>query len=127
MTLIFKGKSCQNGTLLIYWNTKHSLWFKAQKLSLNIKETCTLTFSNINSVRNRINNIYIDGTQIDTVYHTPFLGMIIDNKISWNGHIKYPCKQISKCVGLFLKVNIKERKKLLLTYITPLYIPCYYL
>ena len=47
-----------------------SLWIKAYKLSLNIKKTCTMTFSNIPSVINRINNIYIDGTQLDTVSHT---------------------------------------------------------
>ena len=51
-----------------------------------------MTFSNIPSVRNRINNISIDVTQIDTVSHTQFLGMIIDNKINWNEHIKYTCK-----------------------------------
>ena len=70
-----------------------SLWLKANTLSLNINKTCTMTFSNIPSVRNRINNIYIHGTQIDTVSHTKFLGVIIDNKINWNEHIKYTCKK----------------------------------
>ena len=55
-----------------------------------------MTFSNIPSVRNRINNIYIAGTRIDTVSHTQFLGVIIDNKINWNEHIKYTCKKISE-------------------------------
>ena len=41
---------------------KLSLWLKANVLSLNIKKTCTNAFSNIPSVRNRINNIYIAGT-----------------------------------------------------------------
>ena len=71
---------------------KLSLWLKANKLSLNIKTICTMIFSNIPNVRNRINNIYIDGTQIDTVGHTQFLGVTIDNKINWNEHIKYTCK-----------------------------------
>ena len=73
---------------------KCSLWLKANKLSLNIKKTCTMTFSNIPSVRNRITNIYIDGTQIDTVSHTQFLGVIIDNNINWNEHIKCTYKNI---------------------------------
>ena len=47
-----------------------SMWLKANKLSLNIKKTSTMTFTNIPSVRKRINNIYIDGTQIDTVSRT---------------------------------------------------------
>ena len=46
-----------------------------------------MTFSNNPSVRNRRNNIYIDGIEIDTVNHTQFLGVITDNKISWSDHI----------------------------------------
>jgi len=88
-----------------------SLWCKANKPSLNIKKTCTLTFSHIPSVRNRINNIYIDGTQIDTVSHTQFLGVIIDNKkINWNEHIKYTSKIISKSVGIFWKIKNEVKK-----------------
>ena len=45
----------------------HSLWLKANKPLLNIKKTCTMRFSNIPSVRNKINNIYIDATQIDPI------------------------------------------------------------
>ena len=67
---------------------------KANKLSLNIKKTCIMTFNNIPSVRNKINNVYIDGTQIDTVGHTQFLGVIIENKINWNEHINYICKYL---------------------------------
>ena len=59
---------------------KLSLWLKANKLALNVKKTCTMTFSNIPNVRNRIKKIYIDGTQIDTVNHTQFIGVIIDNR-----------------------------------------------
>ena len=46
---------------------KLSLWFKVNNLLLNIKKTCTMRFSNIPSVRNKINNIYVDGTQIDLI------------------------------------------------------------
>ena len=105
-----------------------SLWPKANKLSLNIKKPCTMTFSNIPSVRNRINNIYIDGTQIDTISHTQFLGVIIDNKINWNEHIKYTCKKISKSVGIFWKIKNKMNKKTLInlyyTFIYPFIIYC---
>ena len=105
-----------------------SQWLKANKPSLNIKKTCTMTFSNIPSVRKRINNIYIDGTQIDTVSHAQFLGVIIDNKINWNEHIKYTCKKISKSVGIFWKIKNKVNKKTLInlyyTFIYPFIIYC---
>ena len=112
---------------------KLSLWLKlkllkANKLSLNIKKTCTRTFSNIPSVRNRINNIYIDGTEIDTVSHTQFLGDIIDNEINWNEHIKYTCKNSTKSVGIFWKIKNKVNKQTLInlyyTFIYPFIIYC---
>ena len=80
--------------IFIQGKDMQKMWLKANKLLLTIKKTCTVSFSDIPSVRNRINNIYIDGTPIDTVCHTQFLGVIIDNKIKWNEHIKYTCKHI---------------------------------
>ena len=76
-------------------------------------KTCTMTFSNIPSVRKRINNIYLDGTQIDTVSHSQFLGVTIDNIINWNEHIKYTCKK-SKSVGIFCKIKNKVNKQTLI-------------
>ena len=73
-------------------------------------------------VGNRRNNIYIDGTQIDTVNHLQFLGVIIDNKINWNDHIKYTCNKICKTLGIINKVKNKLNKKTLdLTYIIHLF------
>ena len=65
MTLMFffiQGKDLQEMEHDLNINIqKRSLWFKANKLSVNVKKTCPMTFSNIPCVRNRINNIYIDG------------------------------------------------------------------
>ena len=36
-----------------------SLWLKANEHSLHIKKACTMTLSNLPSVRNRINNINV--------------------------------------------------------------------
>ena len=74
--------------------------------------------NNTPSVRNRRNDIYIDGIEIDTVNHTQFLGVIIDNKINWSDHIKYTCNKISKSIGIIKKVKNKLNKK---TYIIHLF------
>ena len=71
-----------------------SLWLKANKLSINIKKT----FSNIPSVRH---------------CYTQFIGVITDNKINWNEHIKYTFKNISKSVGIFSKIKNKVNKQTL--------------
>ena len=70
-------------------------------------------FSNNPSVRNRRNDIFIDGIEIYTVNHTQFLGVIIDNKINWSDHIKYICNNISKSIGIIKTVKSKLNKKTL--------------
>ena len=93
---------------------KLSLWRKTNKLSLNIKKTCTMTFSNNPSVKNIRNDIYIDGIEIDTVNQTQFLGVITDNKINWSDHIKYICNNISKSIGIIKKEKSKLNKNTLI-------------
>ena len=44
-----------------------SICLKINTLSLNIKRNHTMTFSNMKSVRERKNDIYIDDIKIDTV------------------------------------------------------------
>ena len=82
-----------------------------------------MTYSNTPSVRNRRNDIYIDGTEIDTVNHTQILGVVINNKINWSDHIKYTCNKISKSIGIIQKVKNKLNKKTLVnlyyTFICP--------
>ena len=68
-----------------------------------------MTFNNIPSVRNKIKNIYIDGTQVGTVSHTQLLGMIIENKINWNELIKYTCKRYLR-VSFSGKSRTKNKK-----------------
>ena len=60
---------------------RQSIWLKINKLSQHIKETHTMTFSNMKSIRDRTNYIYIDDIKIDTVNKTNVLGLIINNTV----------------------------------------------
>ena len=103
--VFIQGKDLQKMEHDLSIDITNSVWLKANKLSLNIKNTFTMTFSNIPSVRNRINNIYINGTQIDTVSHTQFVRVITDTKINRNEYIKYTCTKVSKSVSIFWKIK----------------------
>ena len=87
-----------------------SIWLKINKLSLNIKKTHTMTFSNTKSIRERANDIYIDDIKIDTVNKITFLGLIINNTLNWSAHINYMCSKISKNIGIMKKVKNKLEK-----------------
>jgi hypothetical protein len=94
------------------------VWFKLNKLSLNIKKTNYILFQNGNK---KINNngltINIDGTNIDQVGSTKFLGVVINSKLNWNNHIKIICNKISKNTGIILRTrNNLTHETLLMLY-----------
>lgn len=39
------------------------------------------------------------------MYHTKFLGVILDNQLNWSEHIKYISNKISKAVGVIIKAR----------------------
>ena len=69
-----------------------SEWFKANKLSLNVSKTNYITMQNTNEIS--INHtLNIGDETIKQVNTAKFLGIIIDDKLSWNAHIHvYYCK-----------------------------------
>ena len=70
--------------------SKISIWLRANKLSLNIGKTHFMLFSN-KKRRHYDLNIKIDETKIEEVKKTKFLGVIIDNKLTWKDHVFSCC------------------------------------
>jgi len=97
-------------------------WLQVNKLSLNVKKTHSMIFTRNRILHNRINKIVIEGTIIDTVEKTKFLGVIIDNNLCWKDHIFYLCNKIAKGIGIIKKVkDILNRDTLISLYYTFIY------
>ena len=82
---------------------KLSTWFAANQLSLNVKKTNCILFTN-----DRVNSeikLMIDRTQIAQVQEIKFLGILIDDKMTWKSHINYISNKISKSIGILYKVR----------------------
>ena len=80
-------------------------WLKANRLSLNKKKTNFMIFPpKIKRVIPEI-NIYINKEKITMVYECRFLGVIINNNLNWNGHIKHLESKISRSVGIIGKAR----------------------
>ena len=65
-------------------------WFKANKLSLNIKKT-KYTLFHKKSAKNKISGIpdlKIGSKNTEKTSSIKFLGVMLDERISWNDHIK---------------------------------------
>jgi hypothetical protein len=97
-------------------------WLHCNKLSLNVSKTHSMIFSNNRNIVNRNNDICIEGVCIETVSKTKFLGVLIDNKLSWKDHINYICNKIAKGIGVMRKVREMLNKDTLLSlYYTLIY------
>jgi hypothetical protein len=83
-----------------------SVWFKANKLSLNIDKTNYIILKNrySNRVYNDL-NILIDGVQISRVSHTKFLGVVLDESLTWSNHTINVVNILSKYCGILYRVR----------------------
>ena len=101
-------------------------WLRANRLSLNIDKTNFMVFKprfkNCTGV-----SITIDNTPIQKVTHTKFLGVIIDDKLSWSQHISHIRNKIAKSLGIILKARKVFTKNTLLSLYNTLVYPylCY--
>ena len=68
-------------------------------------------------------NILIDGIKIEEVKKTKFLGVIIDNKLSWKDHVAHVASKVSRGLGMIIKArNYLNKKGLITLYYTFVYV-----
>ena len=79
---------------------KSAVWFEANKLTLNVKKTKFMVFSESTS---KISNNYLKigetnieqiGTNCNEKYFK-FVGHVLDDKLSWEGHIEHISKKLA--------------------------------
>ena len=76
------------------------IWMKSNKLSVNISKTNYLIFR---SRQRKINtNLCLQHNNqiLSQKQHIKFLGVYINENLSWKTHINYICKKIAKSVGI---------------------------
>ena len=62
------------------------LWFRVNKLSLNVNKTNVIMFNNKKQHRTDV-YIVLNGTNIEQVTHTKFFGVTIVENLTWREHI----------------------------------------
>ena len=124
-TNIFYSHKCMN-TLITTLNielAKVSLWFKCNKLSLNVDKTCFMHFTNTQYRTIHNINIFIDNVPIIEKRSTKFLGVTLDSNLNWNDHVQKINTSISKSVGILWKLKPLLTKKILLMLYNSLVLP----
>jgi len=97
-----------------------SEWFCANKLSLNVKKTNYILFGNKPIPQEFAHlNIELNGFFVEQVYYTKFLGVYLDNKLSWIKHISHIRLKLARGTGIMSRVrHIVPRKVLVMLYHT---------
>ena len=91
-----------------------SLWLKVNKLSFNIKRHTIWYFADVKRLDVDV-KLLIDGEAIDEVQKIKFLGIIIDNKLSWKYHIDHISGKIARGIGMIIKAREYLNKQGLLS------------
>ena len=89
-------------------------WLKLNKLSLNVKKSKHMVFHNI---WKRVPSFHlkIDGNSIDKITNFSFLGLTINENLTWKNHVNVISNKISRISGLlnrlkfYLPTNTKIR------------------
>jgi hypothetical protein len=82
-------------------------WFKGNKLSLNAKKTNLMYLGTRMQTKNIKANsdIYLDGCKLDRVHEAKFLGITIDENLTWKKQIDTICKSCSRNIGVLNKLK----------------------
>jgi hypothetical protein len=85
---------------------KINSWFKANKLSLNIKKTNFMIFKTLKKVNSK---------QLERLTQISFLGVVFYQHLSWKPHISKLATKIAKSAGVIFKCRFYLPKKCLLS------------
>ena len=92
-------------------------WLNVNKLSINTTKTKYIIFKSSNKKRDTEINIQLNHNTIQQVTHVKFLGVIIDQNLTWKNHINSVLKNIIKATALIAKLrHFKNRNTLKLIY-----------
>ena len=93
-------------------------WFNANKLSLNLQKTVLMHFWS----KNKKPTLQVNGYKIPTVTHTKFLGVWVDDELTWNKHVRHTINKIQNNQRLMQQgKNILDRTNLTKIYYTHVY------
>ena len=92
-----------------------SLWLTANKLSLNVNKTQFMIFKTKKKKLSHKPKIFIHEQTINKVNYTKFLGLYIDEELSWKYHINHVGMKVAKMTAIMAKARHYLPLKALLT------------
>ena len=82
---------------------KMTCWFYTNKLSINVKKSNFIIFRPRQNRQTLDLAFNISNYSIDRVKEATFLGVILDEHLTWKSHIHNVARKVSKAVGIIYK------------------------
>ena len=83
---------------------KITCWFYTNKLSINVKKSNFITVFRPRQNRQTLDLAFnISNYSIDRVKEATFLGIILDEHLTWKSHIHNIARKVSKALGIIYK------------------------
>ena len=98
-------------------------WFNLNKLSINVKKTNFILFGHNKHTKSI--NICINDTKIDQTDKTKFLGVIINQTMTWSDHITVITHKVNKSIGILSRVSKSLPSSVLVSLYQSLVAPYY--
>ena len=81
-------------------------WLAVNKLSLNVRKTKYVIFHAMNKrIEGVIPNLEINGIPLERVQNFNFLGLVLNENMSWKPHIDLLANKLAKCAGVLNKLK----------------------
>ena len=87
-------------------------WFQANKLTINLSKTKFILFGSrqrlANSISTRLEqefSLILGQREINRASHTKFLGLVLDENLSWSFHIDSISRKVSKSIGILYRAR----------------------
>ena len=97
-------------------------WFTVNKLSLNISKTNYILFGRRRCIADNV-SITMGKSPISRVKVTKFLGVNIDENLTWKDHISVVKSKLSKTIGIMYRASIFLNQSSLFTLYCSLFLP----
>lgn len=80
-------------------------WFKVKKLKLNVQKTKSMVISNKKQLDYTELKIHIEGVEVEKVDVFKYLGVIIDQKLTFSAHIDSVIKKVARKYGMLIRLK----------------------
>ena len=93
--------------------TRIQEWLTLNQLTLNIKKSNFIIFKSNKKRLNRQLHLQLSGNELKRVEESKFLGVVIDQHLTWKKHIEYVTKKIVRTSGLLCRIRFYINQSLL--------------